>query len=111
MSPPPIVLIYATAPSMDVAQAMARALLDQRLIACANIMPDMTSMYRWQGQIETAAEVSILFKTTAERAEAAIAAGRALHPYETPAFMVLPATGGHPPFLEWIATQTDAAGR
>jgi periplasmic divalent cation tolerance protein len=101
-----IVLIYATAPSREVARRLADALLDARLIACANILPGMTAVYRWNGAISSDEEVAILFKTRADLAEAAIAHARPLHPYTTPAFIVLPASGGHLPFLEWIRTET-----
>jgi periplasmic divalent cation tolerance protein len=100
------VLIYATAPDQATAEAIASTLLDQRLIACANIWPGMTTLYRWEGKIARDSEVVLILKTRAALAERAIAAARTLHPYTTPAFVVLSVEGGHAPFLEWIRTET-----
>jgi periplasmic divalent cation tolerance protein len=101
-----IVLIYATAPDQSTAEKIAGALLDQRLIACANILPGMMSLYRWDGRIAQDREVVLILKTRAALAERAIDAGRAVHPYAVPAFVVLPASGGHPAFLDWVRTET-----
>jgi periplasmic divalent cation tolerance protein len=101
-----VVLIYATAPNQAVAEAIASALLDQRLIACANIWPGMTALYRWEGRIARDSEVVIILKTRFSLAEKTIAAARMLHPYETPAFVVLATEGGSAPFLDWVRAET-----
>jgi periplasmic divalent cation tolerance protein len=101
-----VVLIYATAPNQAVAEAIASALLDQRLIACANIWPGMTALYRWEGKIARDSEVVIILKTRTSLAETVIAEARALHPYETPAFVVLATDGGSAPFLKWVRAET-----
>lgn len=101
-------LIYTTFPSLPQAEATARALLEARLVACANILPAMVSLYRWEGEIERADEVVMLLKTTAERAEAVVAAVKTSHPYAVPAILVLPIEGGSQAFLAWIGTQTAA---
>jgi periplasmic divalent cation tolerance protein len=75
-----IALIYATAPSLDVAERIAASLLDARLIACANILPGMRAHYLWQGQRQVDEEVVLIMKTRSDLAEAAIAAARPLHP-------------------------------
>jgi periplasmic divalent cation tolerance protein len=101
-----IVLIYATAPSMEIADKIAGALIDQQLIACANIIPGMRSHYVWEGKRQIDDEVILILKTRTDLANAVIAAARPLHPYKTPAFVILPTAGAHPPFAEWIAKST-----
>jgi periplasmic divalent cation tolerance protein len=101
-----VVLIYATAPDEATAETIATTLLEARLIACANIWPGMTALYRWQGKIGRDREVVVILKTRASLAEAAIQAARAQHPYDTPAFIVLPTSGGHASFLDWVRTET-----
>lgn len=99
-------LVYTTFPDRTAAEEAACALLERRLIACANILPGMVSLYRWEGKTERAEEVVMLLKTTAARADAVVAAVAALHPYEVPAIVILPVAGGGAPFLAWIAAET-----
>lgn len=106
MSPPPAALVYTTFPAIEAAEATARLLVEQRLVACANILPGMISVYRWAGELERGEEVAVLLKTTREKAEAVVAAVRALHPYEQPAILVLPVAGGDAGYLRWIADET-----
>jgi periplasmic divalent cation tolerance protein len=104
-----IVLIYATVPDEATAETIATTLLEARLIACANIWPGMTALYRWQERIARDREVVMILKTCSNLADAAIQAARAKHPYDTPAFVVLPTSGGHAPFLDWVRTETAGA--
>jgi periplasmic divalent cation tolerance protein len=104
-----IVLIYATAPDEATAGTIADTLLEARLIACAKIWPGMTAIYRWQGRIARDREVVMILKTSASLAAAAIEAAQAKHPYEKPAFVVLPASGGHAPFFDWVRAETASA--
>lgn len=100
--------LYVTAPDEDVAASLAETLVRERMAACANILPNMTSVYRWRGEIERAAECVLIVKTTASRAAAAAARIRALHPYDTPAIAALPVSpeGSDGDFLRWIASET-----
>ena len=75
------------------AAAIARTLIDERLAACVNILPPMTSVYRWQGKVEQEREQQMVIKTASDRVEALQARLRQLHPYELPEFLVLTATG------------------
>jgi periplasmic divalent cation tolerance protein len=70
-----------------------------------NILPGMVSHYWWQGKLERAEEVVMIFKTRASHAEAVAAAVRESHPYTTPAVTVLPVEGGDPDYLAWIAAE------
>lgn len=99
---PAIVLVLTTIGSDADAPALARTLVEERLAACVNVLPVMTSVYRWKGQVEQDGEQQIVIKTTAERVAALEARLRELHPYELPEFVVLPAGGGSAAYLAWV---------
>jgi periplasmic divalent cation tolerance protein len=103
------VLIYATYLDPDSAEQAGRALVDAGLAACVNILPGMTSIYRWDGAIERGSECVMIIKTRGNLAEAAIANAKSRHPYTTPAFVVLPIAGGSPAYLDWIIASTTKA--
>ena len=94
-------IAMVTAPDKKTARRLARAALESRLAACANLIPGVESHYWWQGKIQRGAEVLVLFKTTASRAaklERLILAG---HPYDTPEFVTFSPQGGSRRFLNW----------
>jgi len=101
-----ITLLYTTAPSRDIADALAASLVEKRLAACVNMLDGMRSVYRWEGKIEHAEEVAMLIKTTAAQVEPIKALLAAEHPYDTPACLVLAVTDGLPDYLQWIARET-----
>jgi len=78
----------------------------EKLVACANLSAPITSVYRWEGKIETGSEIAALFKTRAALAERVIAAARALHPYSLPCFLVLPIETGSSEYLTWLRDET-----
>ncbi len=98
--------IYITCASEDEAERIASALLDERLIACANILPGMRSLYLWKGRREQAQETALICKTMTDRLDALTEKIRELHSYETPCVTVFPITGGNPDFLAWIEEST-----
>ena len=100
------VLVYSTFPSPDAAEAVGRELVKRRLAACVNILPGMTSIYRWDGAIARDAEVVMIIKTRAGLADAAIAAVKALHTYANPALIVVPILGGSADYLRWLGEET-----
>lgn len=102
-------IVYATFPDAGAAEKVAEAVVTQGLAACANIIPGLTSIYIWEGRLEREQEVAMIMKTRATLADRLVAEARRLHPYENPALIVLPVTGGSAPFLAWIAAQTTAA--
>ncbi len=104
------VLLYVTAPDREVAARVGRALVEERLAACANIVDGVRSIYRWEGRLQDEPETLLLAKTRADLAEAAIARVKALHPYTCPCIVALPLAAGHAPFLEWIAAETSGGG-
>lgn len=103
------VLVYTTFPSLVEAEAAGRQILERRLAACVNILPGMVSHYWWQGAIERAEEAVMIVKTRAALTEPVREAVRAVHPYETPAIMIVPVEGGDPDYLAWIAAEADPA--
>jgi periplasmic divalent cation tolerance protein len=84
------------------AAALARTLVDERLAACVNVLPVMTSIYRWHGQVEQDREQQIVIKTSTARLSALEARLRQLHPYELPEFLVLTPAGGSDQYLAWV---------
>ena len=102
-----VVAIYATFPSAEAAKAAARRLVEQRLAACVNLIPGMTAIYEWEGEVHEDDEVVVIVKTRASLAEAAIAAVVAEHPYANPAAFVIDVTGGAAAYLDWVRQMTD----
>jgi periplasmic divalent cation tolerance protein len=110
MSEGEFVILYSTFPDGESAGKAAHALIEAELAACVNISGPMTSVYRWQGKIETASEVSVFVKTRRALADRAIAIARAVHPYDLPCFLTLPIIGGDVDYLDWIRRQTRSGG-
>ncbi len=102
-----VVLLYTTWPDAETARAAADAVVTERLAACVNILAPMTSVYRWDGAVETAAEIPALFKTSEAGATALRARLLALHPYDLPAILAFPAgEASHAPYLDWVIGET-----
>ena len=99
-------ICFCTCPNAEVAERIATTLVDERLAACVNLLPGITSVYRWQGEVERAGEVLLLAKTTRERLAMLTARIAALHPYELPEVVAVEAVGGLPAYLAWIAAET-----
>lgn len=102
-------LVHCTCPDAASAQRIARALVDERLAACVQIVPDLVSVYRWQGEVREDGELLLLIKTTRERWPALAARVRELHSYETPELLAFEAADGDADYLAWLAAQTREA--
>lgn len=100
------IFIYVTVPTEEAATMMARAVVEDRLAACANILPGMRSIYHWQGDIQQAREVVLIFKTRSSLFQAVETRVKELHPYTTPCIVALPVEQGHPGYLDWILAET-----
>ncbi|MBW2269865.1 MAG: divalent-cation tolerance protein CutA [Deltaproteobacteria bacterium] len=100
-------VVLITAPDAACAESLARALVDERLAACVNVVPGVRSYYRWEGAIQEDAELLLLAKTRADLVEALAARVKELHPYELPEVLGLVAPGGSPAYLDWIRTETE----
>jgi periplasmic divalent cation tolerance protein len=101
-----VVLVLTTVPADDRGEAIARALVDERLAACVNVLGPMTSFYRWHGAVERDVERQLLIKTTRGRVAALQARLVELHPYDLPEFVVLPVSEGGPAYLDWVRNET-----
>ena len=103
--------VTTTLPDRDAAHRIGRRLVEERLAACAQVVGPVSSVYRWQGEVESAGEWYCHLKTTASRVEALIARVRELHPYDTPEIVALPVTEGDAAYLRWIAESVADASR
>lgn len=101
-----ILLALCTCPDDAVAEDIARALVHERLAACVNRIPGLTSVYRWQGRVEQDRETLLLIKTTDARFAALASRLRELHPYDLPEIIAIPVTKGLPEYLQWVSTCT-----
>ena len=99
---PQIVTVYATFASDEEARRIGRILVEERLAACANVLAPCHSIYRWQGRIEEAAEVPVLFKAPADAAAALIERLGTLHSYDVPAAVVWPIERSLPDYAKWV---------
>jgi len=100
------VLVYSTFPSHAAAEAVGRELVERRLAACVNILPGITSIYRWEGSVARDSEVAMIIKTRASLTDEAMQLVRSRHTYTTPALLVLPVTSGSADYVQWILSET-----
>jgi periplasmic divalent cation tolerance protein len=100
------VFLYTTLPDEAAARTIATDLVRARLAACVNIYPPMTSVYEWEGKLETASERACFIKTRASLVRDVMANLRKRHPYAVPAMLVLPIVDGNQDYLEWARAQT-----
>jgi len=98
----PVSIVLTTMAANADAAALARTLVEERLAACVNILPVMTSVYRWQGRIEQEPEQQLLIKTASNRVAALEQRLRELHPYEVPEVLVIDVSGGGAAYLAWV---------
>lgn len=96
-------LVISTVPDQETAKAVAKALVEERLAACVNIVPNLGSVYRWQGEVVEDNEVMLLIKTRRERYAELETRIRNLHPYNLPEVIALPIQQGSIPYLNWIS--------
>ena len=104
--PSDFVVILTTFPAEQDAEALAKALVDERLAACVNILPEMRSVYAWQGKTESGAERQLLIKTARSRVDALEARLKQLHPYDVPEFVLIEIAGGSSDYLSWLSDST-----
>lgn len=100
-------LILTNLPDRASAEKLARALIECRAAACVNVLAACRSTYRWQGRVETADEIPLLIKSTAENYPQVEQIVRAQHPYDLPELIAIPITHGLPAYLDWLATETE----
>lgn len=103
------VVVLVTTSGEDEANRIACALVDERLVACVNLLGAVRSIYRWQGEVQSDAEVVMMIKTTRDRFDVVERRVRELHSYEVPEVIAIPIAAGSAPYLDWIAQQVSAA--
>ncbi|HEY3380870.1 MAG TPA: divalent-cation tolerance protein CutA [Vicinamibacterales bacterium] len=103
-----VVIALTTWPAAHDPAAFAGTLVEERLAACVNVLPEMESVYRWRGRVERERERQVIIKTTRARVEALIARVGQLHPYEVPELVVLASDGGGPAYLDWVRGETSS---
>jgi periplasmic divalent cation tolerance protein len=99
---PPARLVLTTTANPDEAARLARTLVEERLAACATLIPGAQSIYRWQGEVESSSETLLLIKTGPEQLAALEARLHELHSYQTPEFLVLAVDAASQPYLDWL---------
>jgi periplasmic divalent cation tolerance protein len=103
---PQVSAVLISAPDMETAGRIGRALVEERLAASANAVPGVRSVYRWRGAVREASEALLVVKTASDRVPALAARVRDLHPYELPAVVALPVVAGGAAYLDWIAAES-----
>jgi periplasmic divalent cation tolerance protein len=101
-----VAIIYSTVENMECANKIAQKLLEEKLVACVNIIPNVHSIYRWKGNIEEENECIIIAKTVDEQVKEAISRIKDLHTYELPDIIVLPIIGGSKQYLDYLVEET-----
>jgi periplasmic divalent cation tolerance protein len=100
-----VVTVLMTAPDIDVAESVVRRLLDERLIACGNLLPGAVSLYRWEGDIQRDEEAVVVLKTLRRLVPRLLERAGALHPYDVPELLVQPVSAGGAEYLEWVENE------
>ncbi|OWW22256.1 divalent-cation tolerance protein CutA [Noviherbaspirillum denitrificans] len=101
-----VLLVLTNVPDEVTAHTIARKVVEARLAACVNVLPAVRSIYRWEGKVEEAGEVTMLIKTVRQRYAALEAAIRESHPYDVPEIIAVPVTAGLTAYLGWVVSET-----
>ncbi len=99
---PPARIVLTTTANPEEAARLGRTLVEEKLAACATLIPAVQSIYRWKGEIESATETLLLLKTSPDQLAALKARLHELHSYETPEFLVLKVDAASQPYLDWL---------
>ena len=99
-------VVLMTAPDSEVGERLGATLVEERLATCANVFPQVRSVYRWEGKVERIAEVLVILKTVESRVKALRERAVDLHPYQVPELLVLEVSDGHDPYLEWVRSES-----
>jgi periplasmic divalent cation tolerance protein len=103
---PEVRVVFITAPNVESAETLAQTLVGERLAACVNVVPEIRSFYRWEGEVQNDPEVLLIVKTRADRCTALAARVKELHPYDLPEVLELSAASGSRTYLDWVRTES-----
>ena len=102
-------IVFTNLPDRASALELARKLIEQRLAACVNVLGEISSVYRWKGEVASENEVALLIKTTSLRFDELAKAIKSMHPYELPEIVAVPVVHGLPAYLDWVAAETQGS--
>ncbi len=102
----PYLLVLSTCPDQATAERIAQLLVEEKLAACVNVIPDITSLFQWQGKLDQDNEILLLIKTTAASYGALETLVRQQHPYELPEIIAVPIVDGLNDYLDWVSSNT-----
>lgn len=108
--PNSLVLVFSTVPDRATGLRIGRALVERRLVACANLVPGLTSVYRWDGEVHEDDEMLLLMKTRRTRLPELTESLTALHPFQVPELVAVPVEAGLPAYCSWVVAETDGEG-
>ena len=103
MSDAGVRVVLVTAPDTATAEALAEKLVEERLAACGNVVPGLTSIFRWDGAVQREEEALLMLKSTLGQVEVLTGRIVELHPYDVPEVLVIPVESGNSAYLEWVA--------
>ena len=103
MTPADVSVVLCTCPTVAAGHALAHTLLEERLVACVNMVDGVRSIYRWDGAICEDNEVLLVIKTTTDKLSELTTRIANIHPYDVPEVLALPTIAGHSPYLDWVA--------
>jgi periplasmic divalent cation tolerance protein len=103
-----VLVVFCTCSDDSEAERIASAIVEEQLAACVNLLPAISSIYRWKGKMERSREVLMIIKTASSRFEALCERVVALHSYETPEIIALPVMAGLEKYLDWVRTEAKA---
>ena len=107
----PVRVVLVTVGDQDEGRILARRLVQERLVACGNVIPGLTSVYRWNGEIQEETEALVMLKTTEDLVDVLRKRVLELHPYDVPEFLSLPVLEGYDPYLRWVAGEVKNPGQ
>jgi periplasmic divalent cation tolerance protein len=99
-------VVLMTAPDLRTAETLGTTLVSERLATCVNVVPSLTSIYRWEGKVERAGEVLLILKTVQDRIASLRERAVGLHPYDVPELLVLEVQEGHERYLDWVRRES-----
>ncbi|HEX2093777.1 MAG TPA: divalent-cation tolerance protein CutA [Longimicrobiaceae bacterium] len=99
-------IVLTTVPDLDTGERIVRQLVEERLIACGNLVPGVASIYRWKGEVQHEGEVLVVMKTRSATLERLFRRAGELHPYEVPELLSIPVGAGLPAYCEWVVEET-----
>jgi periplasmic divalent cation tolerance protein len=97
-----MLMVFSTFPDVETAARAVRVLVEERLIACGNLLPGVRSLYRWEGKVADESEVAVLMKTRKQDWTALMSRLHELHPYQTPECIAIRIAAGAPKYMAWL---------